>query len=356
MKRRTMRNALLVIGAGWLVSFSPGSAFSGKRPSAKTSLEMAFAGAIIENRIHDVFSVAPNPNFDAIEGESEFLRVSRERTSDGQLKLTHWHIGLRTAIGRPRSGEHIKNWMERYPKSITALIASVFHDLIDDVHVGTMNSYALISRAFDSTLQPKNVAVPKDAVARAERRLVDAKPNDASYPFWHVYLAKLRTILGHPKQEFLSQVLEGLDIEPDFALAEMAANYFLPKWHGDATQLEAYAAVVTERLKAQHGSGVYVRIYWQAFKAQYEYDLFKRSNVDWQRMKPAINDLLTKFPSPENTNIGALFACLAGDRAETARLIFHPDFAFIANIWRSDGPHAVCESWARMPELPGRRT
>jgi hypothetical protein len=185
-------------------------------------------------------------------------------------------------------------------------------------------------------------------LARKERLSVD--------PRWYVLMAMVGVAMHQDENEYMTLVIEGLERNPkNIQLAMMGAVYFLPKWHGSAEKLEQHARTVADRVAQAGGHGVYFNIYRQAFRLQYEYDLFKRSNLDWARMRQDIRDTLGVYPGIANINVSTMFACMAGDRKETRRLLKEHRLAYHKYEWLGDGFYDVCLAWA-LESAGGRDT
>lgn len=123
-------------------------------------------------------------------------------------------------------------------------------------------------------------------------------------------------------------------------------DYLLPKWHGDAAAVEAFAWDAVSRTHATEGEGMYARIYWYVAQSEFGNNLFLESRVDWQEMKAGFDDVVARYPAEWNIQHYAKFACLAGDMESYRRERNAMQAAPVAGAWGSDGLFARCESLA----------
>jgi hypothetical protein len=169
-------------------------------------------------------------------------------------------------------------------------------------------------------------------------------------------MASIATGLGMNKSEFQKLIDEGLKREPlYYQLYFTAINYFTPKWHGSAKEIEEFANSAVGRTKEQEGLGMYTRIYWAASQDQYGQRLFIDSNVVWEKMKKGMDDVLKRYPDQWNINNFALFACLAKDREKARELFNLIKEPPIVKVWKSEPNYLRCKSWAyggRGTDLP----
>jgi len=99
-------------------------------------------------------------------------------------------------------------------------------------------------------------------------------------------MANIVIALNVNRSEFMKLVDEGLAKEPLYYQLYFAAmDYYTPKWHGNADDIEKFADSAVARTKKQEGYGMYARIYWTASQRQYGDKLFIESNVAWEKMK-----------------------------------------------------------------------
>lgn len=105
------------------------------------------------------------------------------------------------------------------------------------------------------------------------------------------------------------------------------------------------ADLAVERSKATDGQSMFARAYWAASGMLGTRDL-KRVNIDWERMRIAIRDLLQRYPDAWNTNHMAAFACEAKDdvlaRELLPKVLEHP----VVQVWQPEEEFTSC--WSRV--------
>lgn len=120
----------------------------------------------------------------------------------------------------------------------------------------------------------------------------------------------------------------------------------LPKWRGDAEQLERLAQEAASHAAEGRKREMYSRIYMTA-GFEYRAGLFKETHADWTKIKPGLIDMVTHFPDPENLNRVGYVACLAQDKQTTAEYIERSGDKPVLAEWYST--YAACKRWAQSP-------
>jgi hypothetical protein len=116
------------------------------------------------------------------------------------------------------------------------------------------------------------------------------KPSAAMDPQWYRVMNWVAKSQGWDFIEFADLLDEALAREPLYYDTYFSAlEYLLPKWHGSAFEIEAFARDATDRTSAQEGHGMYARIYWYASQFQYGSDLFSDTLVEWPHMRKGVD-------------------------------------------------------------------
>jgi hypothetical protein len=285
-------------------------------------------------------------NFNELEKLAQEYRGNKSRTTSGLWKLTLFYFGINDCADINFKDENYWNslksrseaWIKEYPKSPTPYISHGF----------LMKKYAWKFRGggFANT-------VPEDAWRPFYEHLINAKAFLEKYkeiasrdPTWYEVLASIAIGLNMKRTEFENIVNEGLKKEPLYYQLYFAAlEYFLPKWHGNAKDIEEFANSAVERTKEQEGLGMYTRIYWAVSQYQYGERLFIDSNVVWEKMKKGIDDVLKRYPDQWNINNFALFACQAKDRQKAKELFNLIKEPPILQVWKSESNYLRNKSW-----------
>lgn len=185
------------------------------------------------------------------------------------------------------------------------------------------------------------------ALAKLRKDLEASKALLAREPYWHNLKAEVMIIQKAAPDDVLGVVQEGMAAFPANArLVVLASNRFLPRWGGDAKRLADYFKWVSALPAVGDRPDMYARVYWNAFNLEYKLTLFKVVEKDWARMEPALDKLVSAYPSPMNLNIAALLACLGGDRAKTRTFLRHAKFKPMGGVWKDPDALPLCFSWA----------
>jgi len=281
-------------------------------------------------------------DIDRLEAFTAWMRGGPGRFKSGQLYATEFYQEIVPYVhsNSPYHREALDRWKARFPKSPTPhLLQAASQAYL----AGANEMLALLS---DFPREPSERSEADLEVAR--RYLLTHKDVASSDPYYWVLLVEISTLLGRDADEILEIIDEGLRNEPrNFDLVEVGAHYFSPKWHGDAERLEAFATSMSERFLPVDGPGVYARIYWQALRTQYKLGLFKLARISWQRMNAAIIGLRARYPTEAHDNIGALLACLAGDKVLTGSILRSAGFRLQDHLWQNRNAFDLCDRWSK---------
>jgi hypothetical protein len=309
------------------------------------------AGELEERKI--VFEQMPfllgSKNFRELERLAQEYRVNRSRTPSGVWKLTVFYYGIHGNYADTHVKDEnywnsrkstIEEWIKEYPKSPTPYI-----------------SHAIVTKQYAWKFRGGGLArtVPKEAWEPFHKQLNNAKTFLEKHkeiastdPHWYDIMADIANGLSVNKSEFQKLINEGLKKEPlYYQLYFTAINYFVPKWHGNAEDIEEFANSAVARTKEQEGLGMYARVYWAASQYQYGKKLFTDSNVVWKKMKRGIDDVLKRYPDQWNINNFALFAWLAKDREKARELFNLINEPPIVQVWKSQSDYLRYKSWAQ---------
>lgn len=287
-------------------------------------------------------------DFLTLEELSASYRDTGSRTSSGVWHLSLFYKGLDIAIGddeqssprdvRFESAERkVQRWSEEFPDSPSAHIAY---------------GMLLVARAWSHRGSQNGRDVSPDAwdpfyrnLTLAREYLEQHKSIAAADPQWYKVMLWIAKGEGWNFVEFGGLLDEALDREPLFYETWFSAlDYLLPKWHGNAVAIEAFARE-TARRTAAYESGTYARIYWYASQAQYGNDLFAASHVDWPLMREGFEDVIADYPDAWNVNNFARFSCLARDRDKTNELFERIRDDVVPEAWQPWSVYTECSFW-----------
>jgi hypothetical protein len=293
-------------------------------------------------------------DFGALEQQYLALRRDQPLTESGVSKLELFRIGLARVNGAAakQTEPYLRElealtlqWANEHPRSA---LAHVLH-----AEVLAKHGWSYRGSGYVNTVTPQAMeqfeAYLRRAVAYLEAH-ADVAMTDSSA---HVLLLEIGRGLGWDRKQLDAISQAGLKLAPyDLELYFDMLTSLLPKWYGDgaARALDDYIRRVTERTKADYGTGMYARLYSAAAEQQFSNRLFEDSYADWPTMKRAYEDMHARYPnSPARRNHYAYMACLAKDRPTLLALLAELGPKLDASQWGQNGERTleVCQRWAQ---------
>lgn len=288
--------------------------------------------------------------FSQLEEMSRAYRTAKNRTASGLWKLTLFYSGILKAIkihtfGKDRDlafgelQEKTARWAQAYPDSPSAQIVLSM--------VLIKQGWAYRGGGYAHTVKLEAWAPFYKYIALGRENLERHKAFASADPRWYETMIEIAKIEGWERERVNSLLKEALDREPLFYQTYFGAlEYLLPKWHGNAKDIEQFAQDAVKRTFKQEGRGMYARIYWYASQTQYDNALFAQSLASWSRMKDGFDDVIARYPDAWNLNNYAKFACLAKDKPKTRELLKRSDFQIVAEAWSPASLRTECFEWA----------
>lgn len=238
----------------------------------------------------------------------------KARDQDGEWKLDGFRsVFLRySSVNRDWKGDlqRIKRWREFNSKSAGAAIAEAKYWV----------SYAWHIRGNETTTQADPVAlrVFGERMRRAEQVLKDAREFAADNPLW--YEAYLDIAAATRRDEKFTEALfnEAIRRHPYFQPLYLGMSRYWAPYSGDTADWKKVDDVIKQAVSNtadMDGTGNYALLYAQISDVQkLEFDLFQDSRVSWEKMRDSFEDLVKRYPSNDNLNEFAAFACRANDK------------------------------------------
>lgn len=255
-------------------------------------------------------------DFAALEKQNALLKQPGHISADGASELELFRDGLDVVI-QNGSGDRESyllelekltlQWTTEHPQSALA------HILYARVLAAHGWSYRGTGSARE--VPPQALEDFRSYMRRAADYLTkhaDVAMTDSSA---HATLLNIGKGLGWDQQQLAAVAQEGLKRNPeDIRLYVEVMIALLPQWGGDAGKLDRYIRQVAGQTKANHGMGMYFRLYSAAAEEEYGHALFLETGVDWAMMKQGFQDIQARYPSPTRRSRYAYMACLAQDK------------------------------------------
>jgi hypothetical protein len=279
--------------------------------------------------------------------EKELMEyVNRQsRTASGLWVGGFYTDGIEAAMLDPRP-QTAAQWdaleprtLERTQQHPRSALARLLH-----AKVLIARAWAIRGPGYASTV-PESAWEPfHEGLRRAEKYLVKEKQVAGTLPEYYVERIGIARGLGQSRSE-IDALLEASDrVQPGYYPAYFSVlQYLLPKWHGDAEQVEAFARAAVERTRETEGDSMYARIYWVASQSQYGSSLFYTSAAQWALMRSGFEDVVKRYPDAWNYQNYAHFACEAGDDRTLEKLLSHHVQApILPDAWIGEASYEEC--------------
>lgn len=264
------------------------------------------------------------------------------RTASGVWKASVMFIGLRNLVDKKQQYDQnealLKQWLRDRPGSALA------HQLRAQLMLN--RAWAIRGGGYAFSVKSENWALFHKKVREARQYLEKNKKVASRNP--HYYALMLSIIKAEQGESDPWPTLEeGISKYPGYYEMYFAMlEYLLPTWHGDASQIEKFANMATERTGAIEGRSMYARIYWYASQTQYGDALFLGSFAQWSKMKTSFEDVVERYPDQWNLQNFANFACLAEDYKTLSALLLRVKEPVIWQAWKSRKHHEQCSRLA----------
>lgn len=308
--------------------------------------------ALLERKEHRriLRDLVKQENFAALEDTAEHFREKDPRYSSGVSKLYDLHGTLGQEFWGPLSQydyEHYKGvynrWIEQSPGSYLSLIAM---SRLEMSRAWAIRGSARAAEVEDASWEPFYEHLRESMKWAAEA--LETDPRD---PEVYSHMIDLCQKMSLPEAEARKWLARAIDVNPGYDSAYVSmANYLLPRWHGSAESLTAFAE---ESAESNEGLGdvVYARIATVALLLHGSRMPRDFPDLDWDRIRSGLLEIDRRYPDSARTfNLLARFATVFGDRT-TARSAYRRllNGGLERHFWDS-ASLAYARTWALMPD------
>lgn len=297
--------------------------------------------------IQRVAALLVDEQFDALEVIANDYRDSKERWGYGWWKLTTFYIGSEAGRGAVRSWtepvpflQRFNRWMEAYPNSSTAKIAT---------------ARVRLSLAWRARGSGWAYEVPAEGWAGMHRHLEaawkileEAEALNTSDP--ELYTIWIRVANGLGKRDSVVEELyeKGVAMDAGYPQLYMArAWYLMPRWHGDRGDLEAFARKAAEDASAVPGTGAYAWIAHQINSMTATTTFIHRFEWSANHLEEGFAEILSVYP--DNIwiqNLRARLSSLVGDQEEAKIAFGVIGRDFDTSVWPDKWTYGRWKRWA----------
>jgi hypothetical protein len=140
---------------------------------------------------------------------------------------------------------------------------------------------------------------------------------------------------------------EGIHRHPHFQSLYLGmANYWSPVHDGkpDWAKVDEVIGNAVALTAITDGISNYARLYKRVNDHQkLEFDLFQDSLASWPKMRDSFDELIKRYPSTENINEFASYACQAEDKVTYLRLRVQMKDHILSHMWRNNYSPDMCD-------------
>lgn len=276
-------------------------------------------------------------------------RTTESRSGSGLWMLTHLYAGIR----RPQDESKDENyWSDMESKALKWIALRPESPTPHNVYAGLLLGHGWKFRGggWAGEVKKENWKPFYEYVKKAKDHLLKHKQVASTDPRWYELMINVARDEGWERQQFDELLTEAVLRHPYFHQIYFATTgYLAPKWHGSKEEIEKFANFVVEQTKAKEGMGMYARIYWYVSQI-YSDAVLLHFDIDWERMKRGMDDVLASYPDQWNINHFAFFACINGDKQKTVQLfrelkapVFEAWMNWELNRW--ENYYDRCKSW-----------
>lgn len=266
-----------------------------------------------------------------------------ERDANGDWKLDGFRVALSITPDMTGWDEHlarIRRWKKFNPRSAGAAIAEARHWADYAWHIRDCRCGGR------EVVDPVALRVFHERMKRAEQALLASKRYAADNPLW--YATYLDVAAGTDRSEAFVRKLfeEAVARHPLYQpLYTSMAMYWVPRdgRRADWDQVEVLAERAVGLTRATDGDDNYAWLYASVSDRQrLEVDVMRDSALSWPRMRRSFEALVTRYPSPDNLNTFAAFACRAGDKATYLNLSVKIGDQVVPRLWPDNHSIDMC--------------
>lgn len=264
--------------------------------------------------------------FDEIDRLADQYRRGKDRWPGGNWKLHTLYEALDAPHQTDKDTvdhlEHLRHWMTARPESITARIA-----LATSLH-----RWAWVARGNGTAdkVTPEGWQLFDLRIKEAQTVLESARDMKVMCPQWYTEEMTVGLAQGWNQRQMQDLFDRAIQFEPTWQFYYKArANYLLPKWYGNASEVTNFAKDAADRLRGDLGDMMYFEMATV---------IIKRGNgnldplvqaMDWQRIQRGYQQLTTQFGSDRSQKNRLAFMAYKFNDSSMAR----QQFASIGNDW-----------------------
>ncbi|HEX4150170.1 MAG TPA: WD40 repeat domain-containing protein, partial [Pirellulales bacterium] len=284
--------------------------------------------------------------FKELDALADALRASQARVVTGSLKLTQFYVVVAELPAKPKDEvyeERIKlleNWVDERPESFTGLVTLA----------RTWEQYGWFARGggYANTLSREGVAHFEERCLKAADLLQQAEQLPVKDPELYHFGIMLGIDLSWSREIIERICDDSATLDPGFLPTFIAATrYYLPRWYGDAGDLEEFAKEAVQKTEKACGKTIYARIVLAA-EDYHSFTAFNDFAFDWSLVKQGFEDWNRQYP-PDQRRLQSYcrLACVARDRQTAGALFEKIEPPGLDAVWISSSTYRFFRRWAK---------
>lgn len=290
-------------------------------------------------------------DYKALDARMAQYVAQNTRTGSGRWASGFFLEGILDGVGEPQDAyddsiawwdrleKRVRGWADERPDSALARLTLA--------QVMVSRAWHIRGSGYASTVPASAWKPFREQLMRAQRYLESESKVASRYPEYYSSKLFIAKALGSDRKAVDAIFEQGTSRFPGYyPLYFSMVDYLLPKWHGDAKQIEAFARDAVTRSRRTDGDGMYARIYWAAAQSQFEDALFRESSVHWKQMRSGFDDVIKRYPDQWNLQNYAHFACQAGDIETLRKLLPRIERPLLDGAWDGAMSFAACSALA----------
>jgi|KBSMisStaDraftv2_1062788.scaffolds.fasta_scaffold06056_9 hypothetical protein len=292
-------------------------------------------------------SILAREDFSGLEAEARDARLSQARVQGGGWKLYFFY----EAVSLPPSGKQaansdwqdhfvvIRKWIAASPGSAAAHIA-LANAFVNYAWAARGNGYA-------NTVSNSDWRHFHERIGIAKAALLDAAKTEEKCPYWFEVMQMVALAEGWDKALARELFDSATAFAPNYYhFYREYANFLLPKWYGEAGEMQAFAEEVSSRLPAPDNSIIYFEIAsLEACQCDERRDALE--GMSWPRIKTGYENLKRLYGTSKlKSNRFAYMSYLAHDKPAARESFDQLGDDWEVTVWHSAADYQVTKKWA----------
>lgn len=285
-------------------------------------------------------------DFFALDAIMEKWNNPKERDMNGDWKLDSFRSVFVSSSVKNKdwkgSLQRIQKWRAFNKKSPGAAIAEAKHWAAYAWHIQ--------GGQYIKDVDPVAIKVFRERMQRAEQVLKKSKSFASNNPLWYETYLDIAVATRRDEKFVVNLFDESIRRHPYFVpLYTNMAMYWAP-WNPtlkEKSDWRKISRVVNQAVSLTSdidGITDYARIYAQLDSRQdRQFDIFRNGLVPWARMRDSFEELVKRYPSKNNLNEFAGFACHAGDKATFLKIRAKIKGRVVPGKWSGNYSPDLCD-------------